>query len=248
MSVFNLFKKKKTEKNSTPKKTTLMKSSTQNDVDFVIHINAKGELVNKNDTNSNLNDFGKSWDKLTDEGDLPTGWIYHNREFVNKITEEYKYFHGQWIESAKKSPKDKYAPLKSYVLYLKDIEKLCKSKDECFEFWFNEILTYPGCVEEMTETLNNLTANMDELQAEYEKKQREQDEHRRKVIEMKPIVIEMLQANDGILQSEFWKLFDDESRGAVSDILYNLFKEGKVEKTKSGRSYILHFKGGDASN
>ena len=60
---------------------------------------------------------------------------------------------------------------------------------------------------------------------------------------MKSDVILLLKENDGILQSDFWKLFDDEiCQAAASDIVYALLKEGKIERTKVGRSYSLHYK------
>lgn len=196
-------------------------------------------LATKTETNS----FGECPDKLTPDGELPWGWVTKNKEFCDKINSEYSYFLNMWCEASNKSPKEQYPALKSFAMYLEDVQKLCKTKGECFEFWFREILTAEGYIEKIKKELEELTANLDVLQKEYETKKQKQEEQQRKVVEMKNDVVMLLKENDGILQSDFWKLFDDEiSRSAASDIVYSLLKEGKIERTKSGRSYILHYK------
>lgn len=180
---------------------------------------------------------------LTKEGELPLGWVYHNKDFVDRINNEYSVFLNIWLDSRNKAPMIQYSALKSFVLYLEDVEKLCKSKGECFEFWFYEILTSRDYLQNLKEELRYLVVNMDSMQREYELESWKEKEKQRKVIEMKPDVILLLKQNEGILQSDFWKLFDDEiSRCAASDIVYALTKEGKIERTKSGRSYTLKYK------
>lgn len=180
---------------------------------------------------------------LTPEGELPWGWHTHTKDFTEKIKREFSYFLNALVETRNKSPKEKYQALKSFVLYLEDVERLCKSKGECFEYWFYEILTSKDYVPRLKDELNHLVANMDSLQRKYELEAWKEKEKQRKIVEMKSSVILLLKENDGILQSDFWKLFDDEiCRAAASEIIYALVKEGKLERTKSGRSYILHYK------
>ena len=90
---------------------------------------------------------------LTSEGELPFGWIYKNKDFIEKTNNEYSHFLNMWLDSRSKSPKEQYAALKSFVLYLEDVEKLCKSKGECFEFWFYEILTTPDYIQKRKKEL-----------------------------------------------------------------------------------------------
>ena len=172
------------------------------------------------------------FDHLTSEGDLPFGWIYRNKEFTDQINNEFSCFLNNWIDAKQKSPHELYEALKSFVLYLEDAAKLCKSKGECFEFWYNEILTSKDYIDKRKNELNELTNNLDELQQTYEKKQN-----------LFPAVVDLLKENDGILQSEFKNLFDDPFQNEVADILYHLHKDGKLERIKSGRTYILHFRG-----
>lgn len=201
-------------------------------LDFMKKKKVVSKKVSKQKT-PEVNSFGESFDKLAPDGELPWGWHYHNRDFTEKISNEYRYFLNLWCDSRNKSPKEQYSALKTFVLYMEDVKKLCKSKGECFEFWCNEFLIGSDYYEKRKQELDFLTANFDKIQADYDKQQKITVE----------VVIDLLKMNDGILQSEFWHLFDEVCQAKVKDIIYNLQTEGKIEKTKSGRSYILHYKG-----
>ena len=69
---------------------------------------------------------------------------------------EYTYFLNMWLDSRSKSPKEQYSALKSFVLYLEDAEKLCKSKGECFEWWFYNVLTSTDYISKRKQELNDL--------------------------------------------------------------------------------------------
>ena len=107
---------------------------------------------------ADTNTFGDSFDRLTENGELPFGWVYRNKEFIGRIQGEYSYFLNLWLDSRTQPPKEQYSALKSFVLYLEDAEKLCKSKGECFEFWFYEILASKDYVEKRKKELENLIA------------------------------------------------------------------------------------------
>lgn len=127
----------------------------------------KKSIPTKNKTNS----FGDCLDRLTEAGELPFGWVYHNKNFVDKINHEYSVFLNIWLDSRNKSPMEQYSALKSFVLYLEDVEKLCISKGECFEFWYYEILTSKDYIPKRKNELHELVINMDALQKKYELKQ-----------------------------------------------------------------------------
>ena len=130
------------------------KATPNTSINFYETINGKTVRTSPQNNSEKLpTDF----EHLTEEGELPFGWIYRNKNFVDKINTEYSYFLDTWVESRSKSPKEQYPALKSFVLYLEDAEKLCKSKGECFEFWFNEILTSPGYLDERKKELEELT-------------------------------------------------------------------------------------------
>lgn len=182
-----------------------------------------------------------SLNHLNENGELPWGWLYANKEFLDKIENEYSYFRNLWSEQMYKSPKELKPALKSFIIYLQDAEKLCQEKGECFDFWFHNILVNKEFLLQRQNELKNLEVNFNQLQNDYENKQNHILELQRKIQEMKPIVIQTLIENNNMLQSEFWKLFNSEDQDAVKEIVYSLRKEGKIERTKSGRSFIIHY-------
>ena len=116
MKIFNIFNKNKQEK-------------VKPDVFRVEHGN--NQAMESTKPNVDM-------DHLTEEGELPFGWVYRNRDFVDRINAEYTYFLNTWLESRSKSPYEQRNALKSFVIYLDDVENLCRSKGECFEFWFQQ--------------------------------------------------------------------------------------------------------------
>ena len=211
--------------------------------DFFKKKTSTAQSASPNSSNKTpLNSFGEPLDRLTAEGELPWGWVTHNKTFVDKIQNEYSHFLNGWLDSRTQEPLRYFEALKSFVLYLEDVEHLCESKGECFVFWFNEILTSKGYLDERRKELQHLQSNFRQIEEDYKRKKLEDEDRARKVIEMRDDVIQHLKSNDGILQSDFWKLYNEADRGAVQDIVYSLIQQGKVEREKSGRSFILHFK------
>lgn len=117
------------------------------------------DLFKKKNTNS----FGENLDRLTPEGELPWGWTYANKEFVDKIQTEVNYFRNAWIQSKKDGVLKEYASLKSFVLYLNDVKKLCASKGECFTKWFDDIIANQEYINKLTSKLRYIEDNIDEL-------------------------------------------------------------------------------------
>ena len=220
MGLFDLFKKKET------KKDTVRNSGALIEDNFTIHINSEQTVTSDED----LEDF----EHLTPEGDLPWGWFTHNKEFVDKMEAEHSYFLHKWIDARNKSPKELYSALKSFVSYLDDLQKLCKQKGECFVFWFDNIIASPEYIEKRKNELQYLIDNFEKIQ----------HDHDRKTAWLSVLdneIIKNLQENDGILQSDFIKLFDETVHADVSSKLYHMAKSGEIERIKSGRSYILHY-------
>ena len=99
---------------------------------------------------------------LTPEGELPWGWVSRNKDFTERIQSEFSYFLNMWINTRGKNvdPIAKYEALKSFVLYLEDVEKLCISQGECFEFWFYEILASKDYIQKRKNELDELISNL----------------------------------------------------------------------------------------
>ena len=74
-------------------------------------------------------------DRLTSDGELPFGWYTANKAFTSKLQTEYKSFLDAWLASRKKSDLEEYAALKSFVIYMNDVKKLCEKKGECYNYW-----------------------------------------------------------------------------------------------------------------
>ena len=84
------------------------------------------------------NALGESLDCLTEEGDLPFGWVAHNQSIVNQIESELSTFRND-IHNAK-TPIEKYAALKSYLLYIEDGEKHYGKIGICAGKYFEEFV------------------------------------------------------------------------------------------------------------
>lgn len=192
--------------------------------------------MKKGENKKGFNQPNAALDHLTDEGELPWGWVTRNKDFTEQIGSDFTYFLNMWLDSKKKSPEERFQALKSFILYLEDVEQLCKSKGECFEFWYYEILTSHDYIEKRKAELIELQTSFEEIQEVYMRKQNN-------MIGIEEKVIELLKKNDGIAQSEFIKLFDSSVKGELSKILYYWEKAGMIERIKEGRSYVLHFKG-----
>ena len=231
MSLFDLFKKKKTKKENVSDFNPLNGDSLINYI--------RSNLKKPTDENvlkvlDRINKPDDDLEHLTPDGDFPWGWHTHNKDFTEKISNEFSRFLNLWLDAKQKSPRELHSALNSFILYLEDVQKLCKQKGECFEFWFNRILTAPGYLEARKEELRELTDNLDELQQNYYKKTT-------LLSVLDNEIIQKLQENDGILQADFIKLFDECVHNEVSSKLYFMAKSGELKRTKSGRSYILNY-------
>lgn len=178
------------------------------------------------------NGMGESLDSLTAEGDIPFGWVSANRDFTRKIESEYIYFFAKWYESKDRGPKEQYAALKSFVLYMNDVKKLCASKGECFAFWQDRTLFNDDYINELTEKMQYINENFADLEDEY---QREQYIKHCILPELPGII----KANPGILQTEIFKMYPVDCKNLISFELYAMSRNGKIIREKSGRTYSL---------
>lgn len=194
------------------------------------------ERINSSISTENRSSEKVDFDHLTPEGELPFGWVYRNREFTVPIHSEYSYFLNMLLESRNKAPKELYSALKSFILYLEDVEKLCKSKGECFEFWFYGNLTSKERLQKMKDELAHITENFDEIEKNFYKKQTE-------LVDLDERIIKLLKDNPGIIQADFVKLFDATVQAEVKEKLYYMDKEGYLQRIKTGRSYTLNYRG-----
>lgn len=191
----------------------------------------------------NVNSFGDPLDKLVD-GDLPWGWVTHYKDFIDKITAEYNYFRNEWYNAKLVGdPREERPALKSFVLYMHDVQQLCDKMGECFGFWCYDYLI--GSQKETCEKrLADLEANMEA----YTKKYNDQQERERLMLEFSDSVtdemlLEKIELHEEILQTDLYKLYDHPyAKEILKERLYMLAAVGKIERTKSGRTYLLKIK------
>lgn len=128
----------------------------------------KQELFTITQNKSDLNNLTKPKKEpdlthLDEDGELPIGWLYANREFIEKIQNEYSYFLNYWVNSRGKDVLTEYGALKSLVLFYRDMKKRCQSKGECFEKWFSDIIGNKDLVNRRAEELKYIEDNIDDL-------------------------------------------------------------------------------------
>lgn len=161
-------------------------------------------------------------------------WHYDNRNFTQQSQSDFSYFLHNWVESKSKSPKEQYEALKSFVIYMHDLKRMCQQKGDRFVEWF-ETCADDEYIQKREDELKELEKNLDKLEHDYNKKS-----HLLQTLEVD--VANKLSENQGILQSDFVKLFDPIIQDDVKSTLYYMDKNGTIERTKSGRSYILKIK------
>lgn len=181
------------------------------------------------------NSIGEDLDRLTPRGDIPYGWAYANRDFISKRQDEYNHFLKVWCDSKAKAPKEKYAALKSYVTYMKDLKRICASKGECFALYCSDVWANDKEIEKYESELKHIEDNFDDLEDSYQR-----DLYIKECI--LPQLPSIIRDKPGILQTDIYKMFPADCKGPISSELYNLGRSGRIIREKSGRSYSLKIK------
>lgn len=191
----------------------------------------------KNSTKNQTISTGVDLNRLDKDGELPVGWLYANRHFIEPIEAEYRQFSDVWFASKRKGALERYAALKSLVLYMEDIKRLCATKGECFVFWSEILVADPILLEQRKADLKYMEDHMDELLAD-EKKRNHIEQNI--VPKLRGQLVSIIKNEPGLLQSDIYKRFDPELKEYVQSELYAMQNEGLLKKEKSGRSYKLY--------
>lgn len=225
MGLFDVFKKKKPSKEDIRKQL-----NNAQDMSSMMAVLAKNGVISK-PKDKNHNSFGQDITHLTKDGELPWGWIYANRDFIEPIEAQYKHFLNEYI-SAKKEEKGVKAvrsALKSFIVYMEDVERICASKGECFVEWSKLNVCNPAAMEDYRNDLKKIEDNLDEL-----------IEKEKLLKWLKPELLRMIKEEPGVVQSDLYKRFDTTLKPEVSNQLYLLYAKGLITREKSGRSYKLY--------
>ena len=174
---------------------------------------------------------GQRLDKLDEDGQIPYGWYYENREFTKEFRDLYDYFLNEYINAKKqdKGIQAVRAALKSLVVYMEDVERICASKGECFVEWSKLVICDEVNMESRRNELKNIEDNLNELL-----------EKEKLVKWLKAELLCIIEEEPGVVQSDLHKRFDPELKFEVSNQLYLLSAKGLITREKSGRSYKLY--------
>jgi len=172
---------------------------------------------------------------LTEEGDLPWGWRTANKDFISKIGAEYNFFFQRWLDSRDKDPVTQYAELKSFVLYMEDVKKLCASMGECFNYWRGDLFM-DDYLETRTREMKYIESNIDKLESEYKRKVQIEQEI---LPDLRERLLAIISVSPEILQTDVYKMFDEDVKPYISQELYHMEKAWLITREKKGRSYSL---------
>jgi SMC interacting uncharacterized protein involved in chromosome segregation len=189
--------------------------------------------------NEVFNHKGESLSRLTDKGELPWGWLAHNKAFIEDVKAEYNHYLTTWLESRSKDPTTHVKAVNSFVRYLEELEKTCQEKGECFAYWFEKVLLSPGYLDSRRMERNLLHENFTKIEGQYNGLQAVVNDRLKKVDETKEEILQRLKENDGILQDDFIKLYEKVDQKGVRDFVYVLISEGRIKRTKSVQGFVL---------
>ena len=237
MGLFDLFKKRQKDE---PIKKEISEDFDPFDInsvtDYLIgRIKEKRPNASPKEVANVINDIlvpkKENLQHLTEDGELPFGWITANADFVEPTEKVYGDLLDTWIAEKNKGVMKEYSSLKALVVFMEDIKKECISRGECFERWSKIMVARPDDLERHRERLNYMELHLEEfLQCEKALKQLRTD--LKKIIKSEP----------GIKQEHLYKRFSPELKNDIRNELYVMAQKGTIIREKSGRTYILYMK------
>lgn len=170
-------------------------------------------------------------DKVERVCDLPSGWLYANRKFTETSKDQYHYFLNEFanVRKEKDGIRAKYAALKSLVIYMEDLKRICESKGENFARWYSLFIADSDELSYRLDELREMEENMDELIKKENLSKK-----------LKKELVSIIEKEPGVIQADLYKRFDPELKPEVSNQLYLLSAKGLIIREKSGRSYKLY--------
>jgi hypothetical protein len=100
------------------------------------------------------NSVGEGLDRLTPEGELPFGWMAHNKKIIERMESELAPFRNAVDDAT--DPLKKYAAIKSYLLFLEDGKKHYYRISECAGKYFEEYICDTPYIDKIIKQLAEL--------------------------------------------------------------------------------------------
>lgn len=111
----------------------------------------------------NVGFTGEDLTRLTKDGELPFGWFTANADFIKEREAEFNRFNADYHQAKGQGALKEYAAVKSMLMYMEDVKRLCASKGECFEFWATFMVADPQIMDNLSKRKKFLEDNMDTL-------------------------------------------------------------------------------------
>lgn len=205
------------------------------DLGEIAKILSENKIISAPNDN-NHNTFGEPLDQLNPSGELPWGWIAHNKSFVDKIENEYSYFLNQWINARNKNNHLKeYSTLKSLIQYINDAKNLCEQKGDCFFKWFTDCVADETYLAKRESELKDIEESINDLLAK--------DKIKKELLpNLHSKLLSIIENSPGIIQTDIYKMFPKEIREDIASELYYLSSEGTIIRKSNGRTYLLFIK------
>lgn len=221
-------KKKQAQKTNQHTKDVVAKIEQAEDLGTIATILAENDVISVPKDNHH-NTFGDDLSHLDKDGELPFGWVYHYSQFVEQ---QEKKIDKKWeAVYAATSTQAKLNAFRNYFATVTKVGEECRNTGECHYKWFCENIIG-------SEWYNNHLKKYEQFKIDAP----ELIKREKLLANLESAVMAKLQENNGILQSDFVKMFDPAIKSEVSTFLYDADKAGKIKRTKSGRSYIIEIK------
>lgn len=219
MGLFDVFKKKKRPE------SVLSELNQAEDFGTIAKTLSENKIISEPKDGFH-NSFGDDLRHLTEDGELPLGWVGYYQDFIGlqqgKIDAKWKTVYSAGLTQ------DKLDAFREYFAIIAKIGDECREAGECHYKWFCEDVIESVWYNNQLKDYKRLKADAPAL-----------IKHEKLLSNLESDVIAKLQECNGILQSDFLKTFDPLIKDDVSAFLREADRLGKIKRTKSGRSYIL---------
>lgn len=198
---------------------------------FGLFSKKREKQTNARKNTPNTNSYGERMDHLTPDGELPWGWASKNHDFTERIVNEHGYFREAYYKAKKTGILQEYAALKSLILYVEDVKKLCSQKDECFVYWCSYMVAEPKYLLELKERLEYIEEHKDEL-----------IQQEKILKKLRSDLLKIISAEPGVVQASLYSRFSPDMKHHISNELYHMEANCVIVREKQGRSYALYKK------
>ena len=186
-------------------------------------------LFKKKDNNKS------SFDQLDENGDLPPGWTYRHKEFVEPINSEFSKLLINWCDNRQSDLEIHYLTLKNFVAFLQETRKKCKSKGICYEKWYSTLIASDEYISKREDELKDLTDN-------YDKYSKEEILYKEAKKDLNGKLLQFLKDHPSVLQKDVYSSFSPLVKNDIQETLYYWSKENIIERTKTGNTYKIILK------